>query len=98
MPTPKTNPALLKRSTPRPAPRTAHTTHNDPEQPDQRELRSLYFLAAALPTGQHALAVFDAGVVGLVTELGEKAFQVGGEFEVDLLVGELSVALSTCSV
>ena len=40
---------------------------------------------------QHALAVFDVGVLGLVAELGEEAFQVGGEFEVDLLVGELAV-------
>jgi hypothetical protein len=40
---------------------------------------------------QHPLAVFDGGVVGLVPELGEEVFQVGGEFEVDLLVGELAV-------
>lgn len=40
---------------------------------------------------QHPVAFFDAGVLGLVAELGEEAFEVGGEFEVDLLVGELAV-------
>ena len=40
---------------------------------------------------QHALAVFDVGVLGLVAELGKEAFQVGGEFEVALLVDELAV-------
>jgi hypothetical protein len=37
------------------------------------------------------LAVLDAGGVGVVAELGEEGFQVGGECEVDLLVGELVV-------
>ena len=39
---------------------------------------------------QHALAVFDVGVLGLVAELGEEAFQVGGECEVgayEFLIG-----------
>src|SRR5512132_1603921 len=40
---------------------------------------------------QHALALLDAGHVGLVAQLGEEAVKVVGEFEVQLTVGELGV-------
>src|SRR5437763_15445069 len=40
---------------------------------------------------QHALALGDGRVLGLGVELGEESFEVGGEFEVALAVGELGV-------
>src|SRR6266536_2181578 len=40
---------------------------------------------------QHALALLDAGHVGLVAQLGEEAVEGVGEFEVQLTVGELGV-------
>src|SRR5258708_39709650 len=40
---------------------------------------------------QDALAVFDGGGGGAAAQLGEKAFQVIGELEVGVTVGELGV-------
>ena len=40
---------------------------------------------------QHALAFGDAGVLGVVVELGEEAFQIAGELGVGLAVGELGI-------
>ena len=40
---------------------------------------------------QDALAFWDAGAAGAGSQLGEESFQVIGEFEVGLLVGELGV-------
>src|SRR6266702_162038 len=40
---------------------------------------------------QHALAFGDARVLGVAAELGEEAFQVVGELEVGVAVGELGV-------
>lgn len=40
---------------------------------------------------EDALAFFDGGDLGLGVELGEEAFEVGGEFEVGLAVSELGV-------
>jgi len=37
------------------------------------------------------LAFVDGGDLGFAVELGEEAFEVGGEFEVGLAVGELGV-------
>ena len=40
---------------------------------------------------QDALALWDAGAAGAGSQLGEESFQVIGEFEVGVLVGELGV-------
>ena len=40
---------------------------------------------------QDALAFWDAGAAGAGPQLGEESFEVIGEFEVGLLVGELGV-------
>src|SRR3954447_16871926 len=40
---------------------------------------------------QHALAFFDGGDLGVGVQLGEEAFEVGGELEVGPAVGELVV-------
>ncbi|MFD9667576.1 reverse transcriptase domain-containing protein [Rhodococcus sp. NPDC059968] len=40
---------------------------------------------------QDALAFFDGGDLGFVAELGEESFEVGGEREVGVAVGELAV-------
>jgi hypothetical protein len=40
---------------------------------------------------QDALALWDTGATGAGSQLGEESFQVVGELEVGLLVGELGV-------
>ena len=40
---------------------------------------------------QDALAFWDAGAAGAGPQLGEESFEVIGEFEVGLLIGELVV-------
>lgn len=40
---------------------------------------------------QHALAFFDGGDLGFVAERGEESFEVGGEREEGVAVGELAV-------
>jgi hypothetical protein len=40
---------------------------------------------------QDALALWDIGAAGAGSQLGEESFQVIGEFEVGLLIGELGV-------
>jgi hypothetical protein len=40
---------------------------------------------------QDVLALLDGGSGGVAAYFGEEAFHVGGEFEVDLAVGELGV-------
>src|SRR5660397_182144 len=45
---------------------------------------------------QDSLAFFDGRSAGLGAQSGEEAFEVVGEFEVDLPVGELAVEASIC--